>query len=148
MCIRDSSITKQYVAAVVAHEMAHMWFGDLVTMNWWNDLWLNESFASWMGDKAVDQLFPEWEMWTQFVSQDTNRALSLDGLQNSHPIEQEVKNPAEIGELFDAISYSKGGSIIRMLEHFVGAENFRQGLRIISQSINMPMPKPNSYGKR
>ena len=125
----SSAATKQVVASIVAHEMAHMWFGDLVTMNWWNDLWLNESFASWMGDKAVDQLFPEWEMWTQFVSQDTNRALSLDGLQNSHPIEQEVKNPAEIGELFDAISYSKGGSIIRMLEHFVGEENFRQGLQ-------------------
>ena len=89
----SSAGTRQRVAEVVAHEMAHMWFGDLVTMEWWDDLWLNESFASWMGTKAVDWLFPEWEMWTQFVNMDTNRALSLDGLKNSHPIEQEVKNP-------------------------------------------------------
>ncbi len=124
----SSAGTRQIVACIVSHEMAHMWFGDLVTMEWWNDLWLNESFASWIGDKAVDHLFPEWEMWTQFVSSDTTRALSLDGLRNSHPIEQEVNNPAEIGQLFDAISYSKGGSLLRMLEHFLGAETFRQGL--------------------
>ncbi len=120
--------TRQIVAAIIAHEMAHMWFGDLVTMAWWNDLWLNESFASWMGDKATDSLFPDWEVWTQFVSSDTNRALSLDGLRSSHPIEQEVSNPAQIGELFDAISYSKGASVLRMLESFLGAETFRQGL--------------------
>ena len=81
-----------------------------------------------MGDKATDALFPDWEVWTQFVSSDTNRALSLDGLRNSHPIEQEVHNPAEIGELFDAISYSKGASVLRMLESFLGAETFRRGL--------------------
>ncbi len=125
----SSAGTRQTVAAIIAHEMAHMWFGDLVTMEWWNDLWLNESFASWMGDKAVDHLFPEWEMWTQFVSSDTNRALSLDGLKSSHPIDQEVRNPAQIGELFDAISYSKGASILRMLEDHLGEEPFRLGLR-------------------
>ena len=124
----SSAGTRQRVAEVVAHEMAHMWFGDLVTMEWWDDLWLNESFASWMGTKAVDWLFPDWEMWTQFVNMDTNRALSLDGLKNSHPIEQEVKNPAEVSQLFDAISYSKGGSVLRMLEHFLGPEVFRGGL--------------------
>ena len=124
----SSAGTRQRVAEVVAHEMAHMWFGDLVTMEWWDDLWLNESFASWMGTKAVDWLFPDWEMWTQFVNMDTNRALSLDGLKNSHPIEQEVKNPAEVSQLFDAISYSKGGSVIRMLENFLGPEVFRGGL--------------------
>ncbi|MYC36394.1 MAG: M1 family metallopeptidase [Chloroflexi bacterium] len=124
----SSAGTRQRVAEVVAHEMAHMWFGDLVTMEWWDDLWLNESFASWMGTKAVDWLFPEWEMWTQFVNMDTNRALSLDGLKNSHPIEQEVKNPAEVSQLFDAISYSKGGSVIRMLENFLGPEVFQGGL--------------------
>ena len=126
---QSSAQARQIVASIVSHEMAHMWFGDLVTMAWWNDLWLNESFASWMGDKAVDHLFPEWDMWTQFVSGDTNRALSLDGLKSSHPIEQEVKNPAEIGQLFDAISYSKGGSVLRMLERFLGEEPFRNGLR-------------------
>ena len=124
----SSAGTRQRVAEVVAHEMAHMWFGDLVTMEWWDDLWLNESFASWMGTKSVDWLFPEWEMWTQFVNMDTNRALSLDGLKNSHPIEQEVKNPAEVSQLFDAISYSKGASVIRMLEQFLGPDVFQAGL--------------------
>ena len=124
----SSAGTRQRVAEVIAHEMAHMWFGDLVTMGWWDDLWLNESFASWMGNKAVDWLFPEWKMWTQFVNMDTNRALSLDGLKNSHPIEQAVKNPAEVSQLFDAISYSKGASVIRMLENFLGEETFRKGL--------------------
>ena len=124
----SSAGTRQRVAEVVAHEMAHMWFGDLVTMQWWDDLWLNESFASWMGTKAVDWLFPEWQMWTQFVNMDTSRALSLDGLKNSHPIEQEVKDPAEVSQLFDAISYSKGASVIRMLEQFLTPEVFRQGL--------------------
>lgn len=124
----SSAGTRQRVAEVVAHEMAHMWFGDLVTMQWWDDLWLNESFASWMGTKAVDWLFPEWQMWTQFVNMDTSRALSLDGLKNSHPIEQEVKDPAEVSQLFDAISYSKGASVIRMLEQFLSPEVFRRGL--------------------
>ena len=124
----SSARVRQTVAAIMSHEMAHMWFGDLVTMAWWNDLWLNESFASWMGDKAVDQLFPEWDMWTQFLVNDTTTALSLDGLKNSHPIEQEVKNPSEIEELFDAISYSKGASVLRMLEQFLGPDVFQKGL--------------------
>ena len=126
----SSAGTRQRVAEVVAHEMAHMWFGDLVTMEWWDDLWLNESFATWVGTKAVDWLFPEWSMWTQFVNMDTNRAFNLDGLKNSHPIEQEVLNPAEVSQLFDAISYSKGGSVLRMLEHFLTPSAFRTGLNI------------------
>ncbi len=126
----SSAITREVVAAIISHEMAHQWFGDLVTMAWWDDLWLNESFASWMGDKAVDDLHPEWDMWTQFLSHDTMSALSLDGLQNSHPIEQRVNNPDEIGQLFDAISYSKGGSILRMLEQYLGADDFQNGLNI------------------
>ena len=124
----SSAGTRQRILEVVSHEMAHMWFGDLVTMEWWDDLWLNESFASWMGDKAVDKLYPEWQMWTQFVANDTNRGLSLDGLRNSHPIEADVKDPAQIRELFDAISYSKGGATLRMLEEFLGQEVFRKGL--------------------
>ncbi len=124
----SAASTKQRIVEIIAHEMAHMWFGDLATMDWWDDLWLNESFASWMGDKAVDYLYPEWNMWTQFVYQDTGAGLNLDGLKNSHPIEARVQNPSEIRELFDAISYSKGASIIRMLEHFLGAEVFRNGL--------------------
>ena len=125
----SSSGTRQIVASIISHEMAHMWFGDLVTMKWWNDLWLNESFASWMGDKAVDAIHPEWEMWTQFLTADTASAFNLDGLSNSHPIEQEVNNPAEIGQLFDAISYSKGGSVLRMLEDYLGPKDFQNGIR-------------------
>ena len=124
----SSPATRQRIAEVVAHEMAHMWFGDLVTMAWWNDLWLNESFASWMGTKAVDHLFPEWSMWTQFIVDDLNSGLSLDGLENTHPIEQEVGDPAQINQLFDAISYSKGASVLRMLEQFIGPDKFRAGL--------------------
>ena len=134
----SSAGTRQRVAEVIAHEMAHMWFGDLVTMEWWDDLWLNESFASWMGNKAVDWLFPDWAMWTQFVNMDTNRAFSLDGLENSHPIEQTVENPAEVSQLFDAISYSKGGSVLRMLEQFLGADVFQQGITLYLTN--------NSYG--
>ena len=125
----SSAGTRQIVASIISHEMAHMWFGDLVTMEWWNDLWLNESFASWMGDKAVDAIHPEWDMWTQFLTADTASAFTLDGLANSHPIEQEVNNPAEIGQLFDAISYSKGGSVLRMLEDYIGPDDFQVGIR-------------------
>jgi puromycin-sensitive aminopeptidase len=124
----SSAATKQRVAIIIAHEIAHMWFGNLVTMAWWNDLWLNEGFASWIEYKAVDHLFPEWDMWTQFIFADTGPAMSLDGLRNTHPIEAEVKTPDDINELFDAISYSKGAAIIRMLEQFLSAETFRRGL--------------------
>tara|TARA_B100001123_G_scaffold416237_1_gene517604 strand:- start:7460 stop:10066 length:2607 start_codon:yes stop_codon:yes gene_type:complete len=120
--------TRQRIAEIISHEMAHMWFGDLVTMEWWNDLWLNESFASWMGDKAIDALFPEWDMWTQFIVNDTNAGLGLDGLKNSHPIEADVRDPAQIQELFDAISYSKGGAILRMLEQYLGESVFQSGI--------------------
>jgi puromycin-sensitive aminopeptidase len=126
--VHSSAATKQRVAIIIAHEIAHMWFGNLVTMAWWNDLWLNEGFASWIEYKAVDDLFPEWDMWTQFIFADSGPAMSLDGLRNTHPIEAEVKTPHDINELFDAISYSKGAAIIRMLEQFLGEETFRQGL--------------------
>jgi puromycin-sensitive aminopeptidase len=122
--------TRQRIAEIVAHEMAHMWFGDLVTMEWWDALWLNESFASWMGNKAVDALFPEWDMWTQFVYQETSGGLALDGLANSHPIEVPVNNPAEIGEIFDSISYNKGGAVLWMLERYLGDETFQKGIHI------------------
>ncbi len=130
----SSARTTQRVAIVVAHEMAHQWFGDLVTMSWWDDLWLNEGFASWMEVKAVDYLFPEWKVWDLFLAEDMTEALELDGLANSHPIEIAVRNPHEINEIFDAISYVKGGSLIRMLECFLGEETFRAGItRYLSQ---------------
>lgn len=120
---------KQYVAMVVAHELAHMWFGNLVTMRWWTDLWLNEGFASWVEYLAVDQLFPEWEMWTQFITDEQQTALRLDALDNTHPIEVPVHHPDEIRTIFDAISYNKGSSVIHMLNNYLGADTFRDGLR-------------------
>ncbi len=120
---------KQYVAEVVAHELVHQWFGNLVTMEWWTHLWLNESFASFMSYVVVDELFPEWKFWTRFVMHDHANALQLDSLQNTHPIEVEVHNPNQISEIFDAISYDKGASVLRMLQHYIGPDNFRDGLR-------------------
>ncbi len=124
----SSAASKQTVAVVVAHEIAHQWFGNLVTMQWWNDLWLNEGFASWMEYKAVDNIFPSWDLWTQFYRQEIAPAMSLDGLESSHPIEVEVINPDEIGEIFDLVSYNKGAAIIRMLEQYLSPEIFRKGL--------------------
>ncbi len=120
---------RQRVAEVIAHELAHQWFGNLVTMSWWNDLWLNEGFASWMEVMAQDSLFPDWSVWEQFTSEHYARALELDGLANSHPIDVPVEDPRELDEIFDAVSYSKGAAIINMVHSYVGAEVFRDGLR-------------------
>ena len=125
----SSTSNKQWVALVVAHELAHQWFGNLVTMEWWTHLWLNEGFASYIEYLAVDKLFPKWEIWTQFSKNDLGIALRLDALKHTHPIEVEVHHPNEIGEIFDEVSYSKGASIIRMLANYLGEENFRDGLR-------------------
>jgi puromycin-sensitive aminopeptidase len=126
----SSAATRQRVAMVVAHELAHQWFGNLVTMQWWTHLWLNEGFASYLQYLAVDRLFPDWDVWTQFVSNEYGRALKLDCLVHSHPIEVEVKDPAEISEIFDAISYSKGAAVIRMLAALLGEEALRRGLHL------------------
>ncbi len=121
--------TKQHVAIVIAHELAHQWFGNLVTMRWWTDLWLNEGFASWMEYFAINQIFPDWQMWIQFAIDEQLVALGLDSLENTHPVEVQVKHPDEIRTIFDTISYSKGASVIHMLHRFVGSDNFRMGLR-------------------
>ena len=123
----------QYVANVVAHELTHQWFGNLVTMRWWTDLWLNESFASWMSYLAVDHLFPEWKVWTQFIVDEQGLALKQDALENTHPIEVEVRHPDEIRTIFDAISYEKGASVLLMLHDYLGADAFRDGLRLYLQ---------------
>jgi aminopeptidase 2 len=125
-----SAAIKQRIAYVVGHELAHQWFGNLVTMDWWAELWLNEGFATFVGWMAVDNLFPEWKVWTQFVTNDYANGLSLDALRSSHPIEVDVKSPSEINQIFDAISYSKGASVIRMLNAFLGQDNFMNGVRI------------------
>lgn len=121
--------TKQYVAMVVAHELTHQWFGNLVTMQWWTDLWLNEGFASWFEYLAVDHIFPKWKMWTQFIVDEQQQALKLDALEHTHPVEVPIQNPDEIRTIFDAISYSKGSSIIHMLYNYLGEKDFQTGLR-------------------
>lgn len=121
--------TKQYVALVVAHELAHQWFGNLVTMRWWTDLWLNEGFASWIEYLATDHLFPEWKVWTQFAVDEQQQALKLDSLEHTHPIEVAVHHPDEIRTIFDAISYSKGASVIHMLHEYLGRNDFQAGLK-------------------
>ncbi|KGG50376.1 hypothetical protein DI09_73p40 [Mitosporidium daphniae] len=121
--------TKQQVAYVVGHELAHQWFGNLVTMQWWSDLWLNEGFATWAGWLAADHIFPKWEIWTEFVVDDLQSGLALDSLRSSHPIEVPVRDPSEISQIFDSISYSKGASVIRMLEAYLGPKVFQKGLQ-------------------
>ena len=125
----SSTRTKQFIAEVISHEIAHQWFGNLVTMKWWNDLWLNESFATFMATKFVDKFYPEWDLWNQFVEDAMNVAMGLDSLKTTHPIDITVNSPAEIREIFDAISYDKGGCVLRMLEHYVGEPNFQKGLK-------------------
>jgi tricorn protease interacting factor F2/3 len=127
---KDSSIRiKKQVAEVIAHEISHQWFGDLVTMKWWDDLWLNESFATFMAYKATDSMFPQWVVWQDFVRGETAGALGRDSLVNTHPIEVKVNSPSEIEEIFDDISYGKGASIIRMLEAYAGEDQFMRGVR-------------------
>lgn len=121
--------SKQYVAMVVAHELTHQWFGNLVTMQWWTDLWLNEGFATWFEYLAVDHMYPKWKMWTQFAVDEQQQALKLDALEHTHPVEVTVNHPDEIRTIFDSISYSKGASVIHMLYHYLGAKDFQTGLR-------------------
>eukprot|EP01064_Diplonema_japonicum_P032816 TRINITY_DN6285_c0_g1_i1.p1 TRINITY_DN6285_c0_g1~~TRINITY_DN6285_c0_g1_i1.p1 ORF type:complete len:968 (+),score=274.45 TRINITY_DN6285_c0_g1_i1:33-2906(+) len=129
LCDESSSTrSRVFVALVVAHELAHQWFGNLVTMEWWKELWLNESFATYMEFDFVNQLFPEWQVWTQFVAEDYNSALTLDSLQNSHPVEVDVCHAQEIDEIFDDISYAKGCSLMRMAIAWIGEESFQKAM--------------------
>ncbi len=119
---------KKSVGEVIAHELAHQWFGDLVTMIWWDDLWLNESFATFMSYLSMDALEPSYDMFSDFLISETFGALEGDSLLNSHPIEVEVKSPDDISQIFDEISYGKGGSILRMIHTFVTDDVFKKGL--------------------
>lgn len=125
-----SAVRKQWIALIVAHELAHQWFGNLVTMEWWTHLWLNEGYASFVEFLCVAHLFPEYDIWTQFVTDTYIRALELDALKNSHPIEVPVGHPSEIDEIFDDISYHKGASVIRMLHAYIGDVDFRAGMNL------------------
>mmetsp|Transcript_89966 Transcript_89966/g.162274 ORF Transcript_89966/g.162274 Transcript_89966/m.162274 type:complete len:905 (-) Transcript_89966:51-2765(-) len=119
---------KQRVCIVVTHELAHQWFGNLVTMAWWDDLWLNEGFASWCENYAADLIFPDYRIWDQFPADTLSAALRLDALRTSHPIQVPICHAEEVEEVFDAISYCKGASVIRMAHAVLGHEAFRNGL--------------------
>jgi puromycin-sensitive aminopeptidase len=116
------------VAETVAHELAHMWFGDLVTMRWWNGIWLNEAFATFMSMLAVDDFRPDWEIWNTFT-RDRSNAFEVDALETTRPIEYEVRSPDDASGMFDTLTYVKGGAVLRMLEQWLGAERFRDGIR-------------------
>jgi aminopeptidase N len=135
---RSSAQTRQGIYEVVAHETAHMWFGDLVTMAWWDNLWLNEGFASWMGTKVTAKFNPDWEVWlARTTPRDPMRrhgigkeaAMEGDARSTTHPIQQPIKTEAEANSAFDDITYRKGMSFIRMLESFLGEDVFRDGIR-------------------
>ena len=118
---------EQLVADVVAHELAHMWFGDLVTMRWWNGIWLNEAFATFMEVAACDAFRSEWQRWTSF-SLDRTAAFEVDSLSTTRPVEFEVVSPDDADGMFDVLTYEKGGALLRMLEQYLGAERFRAGI--------------------
>jgi aminopeptidase N len=136
---KNSSVaTRQRVFEVIAHEVAHQWFGDLVTMAWWDNLWLNEGFASWMGTKCTAHFNPQWEVWLEKnLPRDPSRRVGIpkeqamegDARATTHPIQQKIANEAEANQAFDDITYKKGQSLIRMLESFLGEEKFRDGIR-------------------
>ncbi len=122
--------TKHYVATVIAHELSHQWFGNLVTMKWWNDLWLNESFADMMEYVAIDTLEPSWSVWLDFATADVISALRRDSLDGVQSIQVDVNHPDEISTIFDpSIVYAKGGRLLRMLQAYVGDEAMKQGLK-------------------
>jgi puromycin-sensitive aminopeptidase len=122
-----STAVKKDVATVLAHEIAHQWFGDLVTMQWWDDIWLNEGFANWMESKPIKAWQPDWHIELGEV-QSNQQAMSLDALRSTRAIRAKASTPAEINELFDAIAYQKGAAVIRMVEQWIGEEAFRRGV--------------------
>ena len=117
----------QMLADVVAHELAHMWFGDLVTMSWWNGIWLNEAFATFMEIAACDAYRPDWERWTTF-SLERSGAFEVDSLASTRTVEFPVRSPADADGMFDVLTYQKGGALLRMLEQYLGEERFREGV--------------------
>lgn len=122
--------SRQYIATVIAHELAHMWFGNLVTMKWWNNLWLNESFATLMEYMAVDALHPEWNIWLDFATNESIMALRRDSIDGVQSVQIDVNHPDEISSLFDgAIVYAKGARLLRMLQYYVGDQSFQAGLK-------------------
>ena len=122
--------SRRFIATVIAHELSHQWFGNLITMNWWNDLWLNESFANMMEYVAIDVLHPEWRMWEDFATNEVTAALRRDSLDGVQSVQADVNHPDEISTLFDpAIVYAKGGRLLVMVRKLIGEEAFRAGLK-------------------
>ncbi len=124
---RASRLELERVADVICHEIAHMWFGNLVTMKWWNGIWLNEAFATMMEVLACDAFRPDWERWVSF-GVEREAALAVDGLHSTRPVEFPVGRPEEAEAMFDVLTYQKGGSVLRMLEQFIGPDVFRDGI--------------------
>ena len=124
----NSDAARRGIFSVLAHEMAHQWFGDLVTMGWWDNLWLNEGFASWMQEKAAEQFYPQWKTWLNGYGQ-KQFAMALDARRTSHPVQQKVADQSEALTAFDGITYNKGQALIRMLENYLGEAAFRDGIR-------------------
>lgn len=122
--------SRRFIATVIAHELSHQWFGNLVTMQWWNDLWLNESFANMMEYVAIDALQPDWHMWEDFATNEVTAALRRDSLDGVQSVQADVNHPDEISTLFDpAIVYAKGGRLLVMVRKLIGEEAFRAGLK-------------------
>jgi len=125
---KDASLTvRKRIASVLAHEMAHQWFGDLVTMKWWDDIWLNEGFANWMEGRPLAAIRPDWNIAVD-EALDNQAALGLDALKATHPVRAAVDSPAQIDEAFDSITYAKGAAVMRMVENYLGPDTFRQGV--------------------
>uniref|UniRef100_A0A0N4ZAG9 Aminopeptidase n=1 Tax=Parastrongyloides trichosuri TaxID=131310 RepID=A0A0N4ZAG9_PARTI len=126
---KSSVKQKSYIALVIAHEIAHQWFGNLVTHAWWNQLWLKEGFASFMEYVMVGANYPEFNIWQQFLNDEVTSGMALDSLRSSHPIEVPINNPSELEEIYDAITYQKSNSILRMLYNYLGEPTFQKALR-------------------
>ena len=123
----SSVASRKRVAGIISHEIAHQWFGNLVTMKWWDDIWLNEGFATWMANKPLAAWRPDWHVELDDAA-DTQGALGIDAMRSTRPIRMKVETPAEINEVFDGIAYEKTAAVLRMIESYVGAEPFRQGV--------------------
>ena len=125
--------TRKNIGSVLAHEMAHQWFGDLVTMRWWDDIWLNEGFATWMANRPLEEWKPDWNVPVD-EELEKQQALGLDSLKSTRPIHTAVESPAEIDAVFDLIAYEKGGAVLRMIEGYLGRETFRRGVNAYLQA--------------